>query len=504
MAPTTSPTDDPKVRHTTLEELNDHLNAYPESFYHSLPTSDKLRFEVLAPRDITFHFLTRVSVIPARLILGSVRDAHADRNYVVYAYLCKKEGIHRAILRLGKKNLPIHALSAIDFKAPFDHIYREYDVPDRACDRMSLMAAYYFLAAGYIDKVTTRLDFCIIFTGMCNKLFKPTDDRTNDHINEAARQNNEMSSVEGQNGEYRSSNSSTSRTIVSSMQTSNGNVESNNVDTSGNGVSLSTIEQLSLVDFSQTTHQASGNRLASSSGTVTLADHLGNYHDSPKKVTPDIEDLTVFIQSYKALKASNLSLSTENATLMQQLAKSQAYTNELETRVDTVKLKILDCRTREEDLHASLAKSKTQSANAQIDLQVADKERSEARAELKVTQKDFREFQDKAKRAQQELQQRDIELAKLRCVSNEKAGLEDKLKELQVNMSDLARNNNSLLEANFQLSVEMERIKVALGERQNKVSHLKVQNEDLKKENEGMAKKFANYKRLLKEVTSDM
>ncbi|KAF1950174.1 hypothetical protein CC80DRAFT_578853 [Byssothecium circinans] len=587
-----------EVRYTTLAELTTHIHSSPNPGFEALPPYTSLRFEPLTAHDVTIPFPSRTSVLPARLIIGYTKLPRVDRNHVVYAYICQKDDKHKASLRLGKKNLPVDVLDGIEFEEPFDRIFDRYGVSDRACDRMSLMAAYYFLAAGHLEKVAIRLDFCVIFTELCGKIYKPVGDACDGDAGFAngrgyVGDDHETSSTKAQNGEedFRDLCEFSSRYLAtvkqnadldsnatvrsgkkevsnqtrhnsspsshldnqesSSPQVQNGDLETSSGN-SGNGVPLSVMQQLSLIDFSvpAQVQPVTDTHAGSSSGEETLADKEAQKETAPiiptvpgtKEIdsapkeainsgnnAPHLDDLTSFIKSYKDLKDRNTSLTAD-------LTSSEAAANSLrdtilrlDNTINTLKYTthtseaalsaekkahqqttaqnrhlqaaLSATRLREQDLTRALAAEKTAHAathaalrSQEDDAQAATAQHTTTQAELALVQQDFRSAQQKAHRLSQDLHNANTKLDALQI---QKDALVGEKATLQAKLEHLVGSNNSLVAKNLRLVREVEKggeSEVVKGEMEG----LKEKVRALEKENEEMRERFKMYGEMVK------
>jgi hypothetical protein len=118
-------------------------------------------------------FPRKTDVVPVRLVLGYKRNASKHTPHAVYVYLCKKDHVSKVFMRIGSKPLRVQILDAVKFETPFDHLYDLYGMRDRTMDRFGHLAAYYFLAAGHVDRISTKVDFKDIFADLCSKICRP-------------------------------------------------------------------------------------------------------------------------------------------------------------------------------------------------------------------------------------------------------------------------------------------------------------------------------------------
>jgi hypothetical protein len=166
------------VHYTSLPELRQHAFEHHRAAYETLPCSDTLRFETLIEEDVATLFPRKTDVVPVRLVLGYKRKARSGTKNAVYAYLCKNDHVNKGFMRLGSKPLSVQVLDDVDYEKPFDHLYDRYGMRERTMDRFGHLAAYYFLAAGHIEGLTTRSDFKVTFADLCSKIYKPTQEVT--------------------------------------------------------------------------------------------------------------------------------------------------------------------------------------------------------------------------------------------------------------------------------------------------------------------------------------
>jgi hypothetical protein len=116
------------------------------------------------------------------------------------------------------------------------------------------MAAYYFLANGILDKISTRSkDFRITLRNLCVKIFKTAVSDKNEGGDDI---HNTITGIEP-------------AVSINAQKEQTTSIRSKS---SCNGIALSTMEQLSLIDFSEAAHQAS----SSMSEDETLADKTEN------------------------------------------------------------------------------------------------------------------------------------------------------------------------------------------------------------------------------------
>ena len=162
-----------KLHYTTLTELERHASKEAKAAIESLPHHVNLRFEAINPAALAL-FSPKANVVKTRLILGWSKHARKGVYKHAYAYLCEKDQVRYARLRIGSKHLTVREFDDVEWVKPFDSIYDVYGQTERAGDRISTMAAYYFLTAGHVGEIITSSGrFTKTLLDLCQKIHTP-------------------------------------------------------------------------------------------------------------------------------------------------------------------------------------------------------------------------------------------------------------------------------------------------------------------------------------------
>ncbi|KAJ4352356.1 uncharacterized protein N0V89_007704 [Didymosphaeria variabile] len=160
--------------HTTFSELQECALDKVNSAYKALPHHLLLRFEPIDQETLA-SFPQKADIATSRLVLGLSRHEYKSAYKPVYAYISKKNQAHQVLLRFGTKHLKPKDFEGVEWEPPFDTTYDAYGQSERAGDKISTLAAYYFLAAGHISKISTRTGgFLQNFIKLCDKIHVPS------------------------------------------------------------------------------------------------------------------------------------------------------------------------------------------------------------------------------------------------------------------------------------------------------------------------------------------
>ncbi|KAJ4301797.1 hypothetical protein N0V90_003891 [Kalmusia sp. IMI 367209] len=472
------------LHYTTFSELKKYVldNALMSDGY--LPHHSTLQFEAVINEEVLAFFPAKCNVITVRLVLGHSQSNSKDTRTPVYAYMCRKdiECVSQVLLRLGTKTLKAHDMDDIDFETPFDLIYTTYKATDRAGDRLSTMAAHYFLAAGHIPEVTTRTDFRKSLTNLCRRMYKPApgpmtlpgyatgangitqtfDMNQSNYAGLGSSQRSEPNSLL-QKGEDETRGRTRQRDLSrNTIQDTPKDPEANlndlqncEVDQSDNN-KIPTLahvrEPSSLADLSpmhdvpaasrsyeshgyessdtRTENSESNRHRRSFSDTHQSAIDATHPHRLQSKIL-NIDDLSIFVHEFKQLKAENV-----------QLQKNQSRTTHLEALVDQLTRKVRKASNERAELknmhyirgqeidHLNRQVNES-SANADEIREELDKTKTEAEQLRKNLNECKSESETKYKRLQfklgvQEVQAREAE-KQAQALELQKVDLEDRL-----------------------------------------------------------------------------
>lgn len=132
-----------------------HAARDVEAAFEALPHHRRLRFERFDVETLTF-LPPKVNITKFRLVLGSIKNSHDVKYTPVYAYICRREHIDRALLLWGSNHLTVKDMDKINWAVPFNVIYDTYGQTERASEKIGTMAAYYFLVASRVSEITTQ------------------------------------------------------------------------------------------------------------------------------------------------------------------------------------------------------------------------------------------------------------------------------------------------------------------------------------------------------------
>lgn len=161
-----------RLNRTTFSELDIYATKLEKAAYEALPNHTFLRFESVDQETLDL-FSEQAQVTTTRLVIGisKYRFRGTGSYKPAYAYIGKKHQAHQILLRLGNTHLRSKDFEGVEWEAPFSSIYTAYGQTERAGDKLSLMAAFYFLAAGRISEIVTRTaSFMHNFTKICSKI----------------------------------------------------------------------------------------------------------------------------------------------------------------------------------------------------------------------------------------------------------------------------------------------------------------------------------------------
>jgi hypothetical protein len=159
-----------QLHYTTFPELHEYALNNEKAAYQALPHHFLLRFEAidqdkLAPSPKIADFTK------FRLLLGLSKRSYKGESTAAYAFIGKKNQAHQVLLRLGSKHLKVKDFEGVEWEKPFDSIYDAYGQTERAGDKISMMAAFYFLATNRIPDITTHTSsFARNFTKLCGNI----------------------------------------------------------------------------------------------------------------------------------------------------------------------------------------------------------------------------------------------------------------------------------------------------------------------------------------------
>jgi hypothetical protein len=158
------------AHYTTFADVDQYAFTNAQSAYGSLPSYKTLKFEPTR-KDLASFFFEGVDHIPMRLMLGYARTTRPSTKATVYAYMWKKESMSKVSLHRGNETLTVLWLDAVDFVRPFDVIYDNFGMTERAMKGLRTMVGYYFLAAGHVEEITTYSDnYRATFARLCEKI----------------------------------------------------------------------------------------------------------------------------------------------------------------------------------------------------------------------------------------------------------------------------------------------------------------------------------------------
>jgi hypothetical protein len=158
-----------QLKYTTFPELHNYALDNEKVAYQALPHHFLLRFESV-DQDTLGPSPRNAVVTNSRLLLGLSKHGYKGESNAAYAYICKKNQVHQMLLRIGTKHLKAKDFEDVEWEKPFDSIYDAYGQTERAGDKISIMAAFYFLATNRIPEITTRTDFSQNFAKLCGKI----------------------------------------------------------------------------------------------------------------------------------------------------------------------------------------------------------------------------------------------------------------------------------------------------------------------------------------------
>ncbi|KAL1597820.1 hypothetical protein SLS60_008307 [Paraconiothyrium brasiliense] len=159
-----------RLEYTTFSELQERALNEVKSAYEALPHHLDVRFEEIDQNTLA-SFPEKADIATYRLVLGLSEHGYKGAYKPVYAYISKKNQVHQMLLRFGTKHLKPRDFDSVNWEQPFDAIYDAFGQSERAGDKISTLAAYYFLAAGHISEITTRTGgFLQNFIKLCSKM----------------------------------------------------------------------------------------------------------------------------------------------------------------------------------------------------------------------------------------------------------------------------------------------------------------------------------------------
>lgn len=161
-----------KPRYTSITMLR-HAAEEVKVAFEVLPHYKYLQFEVFDVETLKF-LPPNINITKFRLALGSIKNSHDAMYTPVYAYICRRNDIDRALLLSGSKHLVVKDMDNIDWAVPFNIIYDTYGQTERACAKIATMAAYYFLAASHVSEITTQNgNFAVNLIKLLQRIYEP-------------------------------------------------------------------------------------------------------------------------------------------------------------------------------------------------------------------------------------------------------------------------------------------------------------------------------------------